>query len=133
MSINWLIISYEDNNPVPIPTYGNYGGPGYSGGLLLTGDEDFTSIYNNIPATDDLDALFREHDQSYNLAQEWYQQQLELGPPNSTITNEYLTRQYNADIELILGIYDLSPSQLSSNDARACPAQRWPHPIPPWV
>jgi len=43
---------------IPIPTYGNYGGPGYSAGTL-GGTASFPA---NPPPVDPLDQLFYEHD-----------------------------------------------------------------------
>lgn len=45
-----------------VPTYGNYGGPGYSGGGRGEG-ANFTA-----PPVDDLDDLFRDHDIAYQNA-----------------------------------------------------------------
>jgi hypothetical protein len=44
---------------IPIPTYGNYGGPGYTAGTL-GGTASFPPA--NPPAVDPLDQLFYEHD-----------------------------------------------------------------------
>ncbi len=59
MSINWLVLAPADED-LQIPTYGLYGGPGYSGGVLLQpGDQpSFT-----VQPLDPLDALFSQHDQ----------------------------------------------------------------------
>jgi len=63
MNINWSM-------PVPgpdgilIPTYGNYGGPGYSDGQILT-DPNQPVAYTS-PPVDTLDSYFRAHDQAYD-------------------------------------------------------------------
>jgi len=47
--------------------YGNYGGPGYSGGRFLRPDEHISPADLRVPPTDKLDALFRAHDIRYAL------------------------------------------------------------------
>lgn len=64
MSINWLILSPPDQE-VQIPTYGNYGGPDYTGGLLRQPGEP---VSFEAPPIDPLDALFLQHDREVLLA-----------------------------------------------------------------
>ncbi|MFC4174650.1 hypothetical protein ACFOYU_21785 [Microvirga sp. GCM10011540] len=61
MSINWLILTPGPESLL-LPTYGYYGGPGYSGGALIGAGEvpDPT-----LQPQDPLDALFRQHDAAY--------------------------------------------------------------------
>lgn len=61
MSINWLILTPGPENLL-FPTYGNYGGPGYSGGADIGAGE--TPAPTLLPV-DDLDGLFRQHDDAY--------------------------------------------------------------------
>lgn len=46
---------------IPLPTYGNYGGRGYTGGQI--NGNNFS-----VPPVNDLDAIFRTHDQAYSQA-----------------------------------------------------------------
>jgi hypothetical protein len=48
---------------LPIPTYGNYGGPGYTGGTTDPLQWNYT-----IAPVDALDALFKLHDRAYDLS-----------------------------------------------------------------
>lgn len=61
MALNWLNLDPALQDGFP-PTYGEYGGPGYSGGETIEPGEtpDFT-----VPAQDPLDELFRAHDLVY--------------------------------------------------------------------
>jgi hypothetical protein len=61
MSINWLITA-QSSQDIPVPTYGNYGGPDYSGGEIIGPGEipNFT-----VQPTDPLDGLFQQHDEAY--------------------------------------------------------------------
>ena len=45
-----------------IPTYGNWGGPGWSGGVFVDfpNKPDYT-----VAPVDEMDALFKEHDEAY--------------------------------------------------------------------
>jgi hypothetical protein len=64
MQINWLIpTTGPEEIPFPILTYGNYGGPNFSGGEILGENEpaDYT-----VEPEDQLDELFRDHDQVYD-------------------------------------------------------------------
>ncbi len=62
MQINWLQWT-EAPGGVPVPTYGEYGGPNWSGGEVVGDDEP--GNYTKLPA-DGLDALFLEHDRIYD-------------------------------------------------------------------
>jgi len=68
-----------------IPTYGNWGGPGWSAGerTLPNGKIDWSVI-----GVDELDEIFKKHDFNYNEADK---------PENSNIKEELI---YYADIEL---------------------------------
>jgi hypothetical protein len=61
MSINWLITT-ESPPGIPVPTYGQYGGPNYSGGETIENGEtpDFTVVPEDL-----LDQQFQRHDQVY--------------------------------------------------------------------
>ncbi len=84
MPINWLVLAPADQD-LQVPTYGLYGGPDYSGGILLGPDEapSFTAA-----PLDPLDALFRKHDIAIRNA------------PN-------LRAEAKADVALIKGIMAL--------------------------
>jgi len=90
MSINWLILAPADRD-FRIPTYGNYGGPDYTGGVLLKPGElgSFT-----VDPTDLLDAEFRRHDRAVLAA-------------------DTPLEQARADLRLIKGIMGLSPDAVS--------------------
>lgn len=45
-----------------VPTYGNWGGPGWSGGEW---QDDTTKTKWNVQPIDELDRAFREHDMAY--------------------------------------------------------------------
>ena len=49
---------------VSYPTYGNYGGPGYSDGEILTSPDQPVDYQS--PPKDALDQLFLDHDKAYN-------------------------------------------------------------------
>lgn len=49
--------------------YGKWGGPGYSAGRYLAGDEPITPEDLRVRPTDFLDSLFKRHDIEYGLAQ----------------------------------------------------------------
>jgi len=91
MSINW---STQVPGPggVLIPTYGNYGGPGYSDGKVLE-DPNQPVAYETEPV-DALDALFLEHDKAYDS----------LDP----------AVRAEGDVELAKGIAALSDQQLDA-------------------
>ena len=75
MYINWETRSYFDFNSldpfathgIPLPTYGNYGGPNYSAGEV-GGQITLTSA--DPPPVDPLDALFYQHDFVYQSSTE---------------------------------------------------------------
>ncbi|KLK89934.1 hypothetical protein AA309_28665, partial [Microvirga vignae] len=90
MSINWLVTVQSPYNII-IPTYGEYGGPNYSDGHVLQPGE--VPPLTTTPA-DDLDALYRAHDQVYR-----------------TSSDPLVLAQ--ADLQLIRGIAQLSDAQLS--------------------
>ena len=52
LSINWSIL-VPGPGDVPIPTYGNYGGPGYSNGEVLSAPDQ--PVDYSAPAVDPLD------------------------------------------------------------------------------
>ena len=47
-----------------IPTYGNWGGPGWSGGRY---EDDIDAVDWDVPAVDELDKLFKNHDWLYQV------------------------------------------------------------------
>jgi len=63
MAINWSILA-PVSGPFTVPTYGNYGGPRYSDGRLLTSSDE--PVGHATPPVDELDALFRFHDIAYD-------------------------------------------------------------------
>ena len=72
MHINWEVTTRFDPNSlepsthgIPIPSYGNYGGPNYSAGV----ENGRTPETPNPPPLDALDALFYEHDLVYQHVQ----------------------------------------------------------------
>lgn len=91
MAINWSILvpAFGD---IAIPTYGNYGGPGYSNGEVLTSPDQ--PLDYSAPPVDALDALFRFHDIAY-------------GSPDNEVRAE-------ADLALIHGIEGLSRTSISA-------------------
>jgi hypothetical protein len=90
MSINWLVVVPTDRG-VEIPTYGNYGGPGYSDGHILAPGE-VTPL--TTPPIDQLDTYFQQHDTAYT----------------STDPNV----RAEADLQLIRGIVSIPDTSLSS-------------------
>jgi hypothetical protein len=73
MHINWEVTTRFDPNSlepsthgIPIPSYGNYGGPNYSAGV----ENGRTPETPNPPPLDALDALFYEHDLVYQHVQD---------------------------------------------------------------
>src|SRR5262249_40067796 len=106
MFINWDVTARFDPNSlvdstqsismhgIPIPTYGNYGGPNYTAGV-----EGGTTPGgpNPIPAPrDDLDKLFWQHDLAYQQVKDG------LVPPN-----DIPDAVAKADVTLVEGLYDL--------------------------
>jgi len=63
LNTNWSIL-VPGPDGVPIPTYGNYGGPGYSNGQVLSSPDQ--PVDYSAPPVDPLDALFRFHDMAYD-------------------------------------------------------------------
>src|SRR3954463_8401173 len=61
--INWDTL-VPGPGGILIPTYGEYGGPGYSGGEVLTSPTQ--QVDYSVQPVDALDALFRLHDQAYD-------------------------------------------------------------------
>ena len=90
MSINWLILS-PPGEDLQIPTYGEYGGPSYSGGELIGPGDTATFTVEPI---DPLDELFRQHDID------------SIGTSGSLA-------QAEADLTLIQGILALSDDAVS--------------------
>jgi hypothetical protein len=62
MQINWKQLT-EGPGDIPVPTYGQYGGPNWSGGKIVGDDEPGNY---SIPPEDDLDELFLDHDRAYD-------------------------------------------------------------------
>jgi hypothetical protein len=106
MFINWDVTARFDPNSlvdstqgismhgIPIPSYGNYGGPNYTAGV-----EGGTTPGgpNPIPAPrDDLDKLFWQHDLAYQQVKDG------LVPPN-----DIPDAVAKADVTLVEGLYDL--------------------------
>jgi hypothetical protein len=62
MQINWLYLT-QGPEGIPIPTYGEFGGPNWSGGNFVGDGEpgDYT-----VQPEDTLDQLFLSHDQAYD-------------------------------------------------------------------
>src|SRR5262245_66181288 len=72
MNINWTKEVFFDPitlstgpgpNGIPIPTYGNYGGPDYSNGMI----GGSIPLLGALPPVDQLDGLFLAHDLAYQL------------------------------------------------------------------
>ncbi|MCG7392596.1 hypothetical protein MHY87_06725 [Microvirga sp. ACRRW] len=90
MSINWLVLALADED-LQIPTYGLYGGPGYSGGVLLKPGDQPSFAKQPI---DPLDALFSRHDQA--------------------VLDATSREEARADLQLIKGIMALPDDAVSS-------------------
>ena len=90
MNINWSVL-VPGPGGVPIPTYGNYGGPGYSNGHVLSSPDQ--PVDYSAPPVDPLDELFRFHDVAYDT-------------PSTLVRAE-------GDLALIQGIEELSLGPLS--------------------
>jgi hypothetical protein len=87
--INWapdMLVTEED---VLIPTYGNYGGPHYTGGVVDPGN------FVDVAPIDPLDTLFKAHDLAY-----------------FTIPSTDAEGLAKADLALISGIAALDDSQM---------------------
>jgi hypothetical protein len=73
--INWTLDTYVDPatlspaaTGIPIPTYGNYGGPNYSNGSIGGTIPVFDGLpVGGLPPVDALDTLFFAHDLQYQL------------------------------------------------------------------
>jgi hypothetical protein len=73
MYINWEALSYFDphspdpfaTHGIPLPTYGNYGGPNYSAGEI---GGKITGTPADPPPVDQLDTLFYHHDFVYQTS-----------------------------------------------------------------
>ena len=94
MNINWSIL-VPGPGGVPIPTYGNYGGPGYSNGKVLSSPDQ--PVDYSAPPVDPVDALFRFHDMAYDS-------------PSTLVRAE-------GDFALIEGIQELSFGPLSPEES----------------
>jgi len=94
MNINWSILVLGPGG-IPLPTYGNYGGPGYSNGEVLSSPNQ--PVDYSAPPVDGLDELFLFHDMAYDS-------------PNALVRAE-------GDLALIRGIEELSLSQLSPEES----------------
>ena len=62
MQINWLHFT-KGPDDIPVPTYGSYGGPNWTGGEFVGDDEPGNYT---VEPEDPLDALFRVHDKAYD-------------------------------------------------------------------
>jgi len=96
--INWDFL-VPGPGGIPIPTYGEYGGPGYTGGerYLPAGSPSPVEAYEVRPI-DPLDALFRLHDIAYDPV---------LTPdPNGRVAG---------DLALIEGIAAIPDNQLDAD------------------
>jgi hypothetical protein len=94
MNINWSIL-VPGPGDIPLPTYGNYGGPGYSNGEVLSSPNQ--PVDYSAPPVDGLDKLFLFHDMAYDS-------------PSTLVRAE-------GDLALIQGIEELSLSQLSPEES----------------
>jgi hypothetical protein len=63
MYINWST-QVPGPDGILVPTYGNYGGPGYSDGQILTSPNQPVAYQS--PPVDTLDRYFRAHDHAYD-------------------------------------------------------------------
>src|SRR5439155_11041272 len=107
MFINWDVTARFDpdslvastqgvsTHGIPVPSYGNYGGPNYSAGI----EGGTPSVPANPPPVDALDNLFYQHD---------------LVLQSSTATPQDI---FLADLGLVLGIHNLP--QTAFNDPEA--------------
>jgi hypothetical protein len=87
--INWSPDLLITENDLLIPTYGHYGGPNYTGGVVDPGQ------FVDVPPIDPLDALFKAHDLAY-----------------FTIPSTDAEALGEADLTLMSGIAALDDSQL---------------------
>lgn len=81
----WGLLFTKDFWKIPLPTYGNYGGIGWSSGVYVNdpGETDW-----NVPALDAMDALFKRHDQAWQCKGEC---------------------RWRADLDLVRALHELSP------------------------
>ena len=86
-------------------TYGNWGGPGWSGGEFVSNP---ALVNREVPAVDSLDALFLPHDRSYQTAKD--------------TAFEREARRY-ADAALLMGMLSL-PLRSAKWET---PPKRWYH------
>ena len=114
MHINWEVTTRFDPNSlepsthgIPIPSYGNYGGPNYSAGV----ENGRTPETPNPPPLDALDALFYEHDLVYQHVQDG------TAPPTAIA---------QADVHLVEAMYGLTQTDpaLFANDHDLRPGWR---------
>jgi hypothetical protein len=96
--INWDVLVPGPGGSV-IPTYGNYGGPGYTGGETLPANSASPPSAYEVKPIDPLDALFRQHDMAYD--------------PGLTPADP-LTRA-KADLALLQGIDKLPSGQMDAD------------------
>jgi len=94
LNINWSVL-VPGPGGLPIPTYGDYGGPGYSNGHVLSSPDQ--PVDYSAPSVDPLDALFRFHDMAYDS-------------PSTLVRAE-------GDLALIQGIEELSSGHLSPEES----------------
>jgi hypothetical protein len=87
--INWAPDMLVTEDGVLIPTYGNYGGPHYTGGAIDPG------VFVDVAPIDPLDNLFKAHDLAY-----------------FTIPPTDVASLATADLALIAGITSLDDSQM---------------------
>ena len=75
MYLNWDALSHFDpktadpfaTHGIPLPNYGNYGGPNYSAGKI---GGHITQTSADPPPVDALDALFYQHDLAYQTSKD---------------------------------------------------------------
>jgi hypothetical protein len=94
MHVNWSLL-VSGPGGLPVPTYGNYGGPGFSNGEILSSPDQ--SVDYSAPPVDELDTLFRTHDMAYDS-------------PDTLVRAE-------GDLALIQGIEHLSQTPMSGEES----------------
>jgi len=82
-----------------IPTYGEFGGPGYTGGQVLPASSPSPPEAYQVPPIDPLDALFKQHDVAYD--------------PGLTPNDPLIRAQ--ADLALLQGIWEIPSSQMDAD------------------
>jgi hypothetical protein len=81
------------------PRYGNFGGPGWSGGRFV---DDYRLTDWSVPATDSMDELFKRHDLAYQDAIREYDRE--------RLTDRAKAFEWEiADCALVAGLEALSP------------------------